>query len=988
MVDIRINQLPLDGTPAPTDLVPIDNGTTRSTTIQALTESGRPTASQAEAEAGTDAVKSMSPLTTKQAVDFYGLTKSGNLAGLTNTVTARSNLGLGSAAVESASSFATAAQGVLADGSAQKTQNLADLANLETARGKLGDFATEAAFVAATIAAPILYVVTAGYSAAGDGGGHMKKRISTPVPIEAWHKQSADGAWWEIASSKIAPQMLGAVGNGVANDTTALTNAGNAAVALGRKLWLLSGSIYLFTQWVIPNNCEVEAEGSVLRSDGTLTVAADVTLTIGDNFICDSLKVTTPGTETNTDIISLGDNPIIGNLIVEADAQRAGGGIITAGNSVIIDYLKTRKIDRPLHLNNTSVNFQNEGSRIGFIDVESYVRAFRATFCSFNVGGIRAVGRSANASKSPGHNTVLIVGCSDWSIGDIWSEDAGEHAFRIGGTDGNANIFPNPENIAGWSSLADVTITSNASTSPDGTVTADRITKAGVDGLFSPGNSVTVTNVPHAFSTYVKYVSGSGWIRIRCSTPSNSFWVNSQTGAIGTINSGWSSVTMTDVGNGWFRATGIITPTAGAALWAIIPVTADSSTTADTGASDCWGTKLEVSSSVSSYIAQTSNYNIGIITAIRPGGCAFKVNPTLQTEPGVTEKAYNGAVNGVLGIDVGDPANAGNEELLRLTHVRRLNIGWALAYTDTDTVSAQYLAQVNDIDGVTIGTLGGENLNSGFINFDGTSDIDVGQFGGDVTNFSVQRIIGAMNGGNNAVLVNTTFNLSKVTLNFDGISGWAVNFIRWDAGTLTGLFEVTGRVGGSVTPVYLTVPDSDNFLINVAYNNSRTQGRPTGLRAGTAVYEVMSGVFTLANAPPTSLFVNATRATAGTGAYGGSIELSRPGSARRAASVTAKQITATAFQTGVALMVGNPGAVGNDALIEGAVLDHDGKLSVIGEYQVDATKVVGNRVTGWAAATGTATRTTFATGTVTTAQLAERVKALIDDLITHGLIGT
>lgn len=34
----------------------------------------------------------------------------------------------------------------------------------------------------------------------------------------------------------------------------------------------------------------------------------------------------------------------------------------------------------------------------------------------------------------------------------------------------------------------------------------------------------------------------------------------------------------------------------------------------------------------------------------------------------------------------------------------------------------------------------------------------------------------------------------------------------------------------------------------------------------------------------------------------------------------------------------------------------------------------------WAAATGTLTRTTFATSTVTTAQLAERVAALISDL--------
>jgi hypothetical protein len=54
---------------------------------------------------------------------------------------------------------------------------------------------------------------------------------------------------------------------------------------------------------------------------------------------------------------------------------------------------------------------------------------------------------------------------------------------------------------------------------------------------------------------------------------------------------------------------------------------------------------------------------------------------------------------------------------------------------------------------------------------------------------------------------------------------------------------------------------------------------------------------------------------------------------------------------------------------------------------VNGTQVVGARKTGWAAPTGTATRTTFATTTVTTAQLAERVKALVDDLTAHGLIG-
>jgi hypothetical protein len=56
--------------------------------------------------------------------------------------------------------------------------------------------------------------------------------------------------------------------------------------------------------------------------------------------------------------------------------------------------------------------------------------------------------------------------------------------------------------------------------------------------------------------------------------------------------------------------------------------------------------------------------------------------------------------------------------------------------------------------------------------------------------------------------------------------------------------------------------------------------------------------------------------------------------------------------------------------------------------RVNGTRVLGPRRTGWTTApTGTATKTTYDTTTVTTAQLAERVKALIDDLIFHGVIG-
>lgn len=70
----------------------------------------------------------------------------------------------------------------------------------------------------------------------------------------------------------------------------------------------------------------------------------------------------------------------------------------------------------------------------------------------------------------------------------------------------------------------------------------------------------------------------------------------------------------------------------------------------------------------------------------------------------------------------------------------------------------------------------------------------------------------------------------------------------------------------------------------------------------------------------------------------------------------------------------------------------DGILSIDlasgGTVSVDGTQVLRGRLATWAAPTGTSTRSTFATSTVTTEQLAERVKAIYEDLASHGLIGT
>ena len=76
------------------------------------------------------------------------------------------------------------------------------------------------------------------------------------------------------------------------------------------------------------------------------------------------------------------------------------------------------------------------------------------------------------------------------------------------------------------------------------------------------------------------------------------------------------------------------------------------------------------------------------------------------------------------------------------------------------------------------------------------------------------------------------------------------------------------------------------------------------------------------------------------------------------------------------------------ALLTDGYIHSFGRINTNSFFSVLDIDVLGARKTGWATATGTATRTTFDTATVTLPQLAQRLKALLDDLFSHGLIGT
>ncbi|WP_457663702.1 hypothetical protein [Sinorhizobium medicae] len=171
MADIRIRELPTASPAVPTDFVALDNGTTRKVTISDLVNVGRPLASQAEAEAGTEAAKAMTPLTTAQAIVAQG-----------------------------SSLFASAAEGLLASTALQPSAIGVTVAS--AAQGAKADTALQPADIGVSV-------------------GNMLEATYDPA------NKAADA--FDPLNFKDALTYYGAVGDGVTDDSAAVT----AALATG-----------------------------------------------------------------------------------------------------------------------------------------------------------------------------------------------------------------------------------------------------------------------------------------------------------------------------------------------------------------------------------------------------------------------------------------------------------------------------------------------------------------------------------------------------------------------------------------------------------------------------------------------------------------------------------------------------------------------------------------------------------------------------------
>ena len=91
------------------------------------------------------------------------------------------------------------------------------------------------------------WVQTSGYATVGDGGGGLYERVVSE-PSHPGKFQSNDGAWFELVANSEGPNVkqFGAVGDGTADDSTAIANAWAYAISLQTQTASQPGGAILY----------------------------------------------------------------------------------------------------------------------------------------------------------------------------------------------------------------------------------------------------------------------------------------------------------------------------------------------------------------------------------------------------------------------------------------------------------------------------------------------------------------------------------------------------------------------------------------------------------------------------------------------------------------------------------------------------------------------------------------------------------------------
>jgi len=316
----------------------------------------------------------------------------------------------------------------------------------------------------------------------------------------------------------------------------------------------------------------------------------------------------------------------------------------------------------------------------------------------------------------------------------------------------------------------------------------------------------------------------------------------------------------------------------------------------------------------------TSDFTFGVVTVLRSGGCAFKINPD------VGEITSNGEIEGVVGIDIGEGTTLGNSEVVRLTRYDNIHIGYVHARRRNQELGPTRAVLLSNGQDLSIDHVFGQKVTGRMIEI--SSDTDSNN--GNVDGVYIGSVSGSMSGARCAIGIHYPVSgktIGNIFIQVKNITGYTNMLMDVTAGSVAvAPVVISGRIANAALPLTAGA-SSENYILDIAYGNQSFRGeasqevRKYGFGLQGKAFDPLTGAEN-----PGDFFAMTSRGTPGLNAYGGSYVFSRVGSTRRGAAIAAKQSTTDDKKVGIAFLVGDSNTVSNESVLERMFLGHDGTL--------------------------------------------------------------
>ena len=289
-------------------------------------------------------------------------------------------------------------------------------------------FNTRSAVIATVIPTAVLAITIAGYSTGNDGGGgNYTKLLSIPGTIRNWHVQSADGSWWQLVASPVYPRQVGAVIDGVTDDTVAIQAWVDYSATFGVVATDQTGVS------IIPTGTITMASGTTIVGNNlqTFRKTSDTVAPLFYSTGTSNIKVSGINIDTTSGFQSTSSNTIgLTTMVFAIPTNRVG---LVVGN-----YVQITSISSPLSYMIAQINSYSGG----VLNVTASAAVGSGTYANWNIDSYPISGNLA-----PGNRGLSFITCNNLITSNNVITGRWYHALDFRNCN---NVLVNNNNISGY----------------------------------------------------------------------------------------------------------------------------------------------------------------------------------------------------------------------------------------------------------------------------------------------------------------------------------------------------------------------------------------------------------------------------------------------------------------------------------------------------------------------------------------------------------